>query len=601
VVKTIERPVVGTSPLRTRSYLDNRFLAWTLLLLGLLVLTRLAFRGWIPHDEGTLGQAASRVLDGEVPHVDFHDTYGGLQAYAHSVVFSLIGESIRSLRIANLGIAAIASFASFSIVRRVQPMVVAASVGVAVMLIGFAAYPASMPSWWNASLGLASTALVLHWLNSRNGMFLVASGLVSGLSFLVKSTGAYVAAGIALFLLILVNAESRRRWNTALGAMIVACFAGLLTADPSLQPIFVLLLPLVANVFIGFRIAPELGSFSERAVTPRDVVVFSGSCLAPVVVYAFPYFLSGNGDALVSGWFRLPQLRFESASWGMELPVLPLVLLASMALLIYMVRHRLGSRWAYRVSVVLIVGGAFSGWSLWWLLLVLLVVLVPLVVAMAISKAGRGWRLTADQLLLAIVVSAFAFIQFPVSNLIYGVYLVPLVLTGAGVWIKGPSRSRAFALVLLLTASIVAIHVGRGQLYAASPLAEPVSMVPLETERGGIDIPVAHAFYVELVDHLEGIGNSPIYAGPDAPEVYFLTGAINPTPVLFDFLAESWRIEEIEASVLQHQLPAVVVNGSPDFSPPLPEHLVDTISNEFSDHSSFGWFDVYENQGSHER
>ena len=28
-------------------------------------------RGWIPHDEGLLGQAAVRVLTGELPHRDF--------------------------------------------------------------------------------------------------------------------------------------------------------------------------------------------------------------------------------------------------------------------------------------------------------------------------------------------------------------------------------------------------------------------------------------------------------------------------------------------------------------------------------------------------
>src|SRR5687767_13995952 len=96
-LRTIDPPTFASPQLTRRRLLDNPLLAWALLVVGLMVLARLAFRGWIPHDEGTLGQAATRVLGGEVPHVDFHDTYGGLQAYAHAGVFSLIGESVRSL------------------------------------------------------------------------------------------------------------------------------------------------------------------------------------------------------------------------------------------------------------------------------------------------------------------------------------------------------------------------------------------------------------------------------------------------------------------------------------------------------------------------
>jgi Dolichyl-phosphate-mannose-protein mannosyltransferase len=587
------------TPKKTARIFDSSLLAWLLLVIGLLVLARLAFRGWIPHDEGTLGQAASRVLRGEVPHVDFHDTYGGLQAYAHSAMFSVIGESIRSLRIANIAIAAIASFASFTIVRRVQPVVVAASVGFALMLIGFAAYPASMPSWWNAALGLASVALVLRWIDSRKGLFLVAAGLVGGTSFLVKSTGAYVAAAIALYLIILASADSSRRTSLiVLGTTIVAAFGVLLTADPSLQSAVVLMIPLAVTTIFGFRMVSTQGPLSERAVTPGAVVMFSASCVVPVLVYAFPYLLSGNGEALLTGWFRLPQLRFEGAAWTMSLPVLPVILLAAVVLLISWIRSRFDSRWAYVISVGLVVIGAILSWPLWWLIAMLLAVLSPLAVATVIARSGGRWQLTAEQLLLALVISAFAFIQFPVSNLVYALYLVPYGLTVAAVWIIGPFRSKALAVVLFLTASIVAMQVERGYLHAASPLTDPVPMVALETTRGGIDIPAKHAFYVELVDHLEEYSGSPIYAGPDSPEVYFLSGTANPTPVLFDFLAESWRIGELDAAVRDGELSAVVVNRSPDFSPQLPQRFVDIVETEYPDRSSFGWFDVYEDSDS---
>ena len=32
-------------------------------------------RGWVPHDEGMLGQAAEQVLHGAIPHVDYEEMY----------------------------------------------------------------------------------------------------------------------------------------------------------------------------------------------------------------------------------------------------------------------------------------------------------------------------------------------------------------------------------------------------------------------------------------------------------------------------------------------------------------------------------------------
>jgi hypothetical protein len=38
-------------------------------------------RGWVPHDEGRLGQSAERILVGELPHRDFDDPYTGGLSY----------------------------------------------------------------------------------------------------------------------------------------------------------------------------------------------------------------------------------------------------------------------------------------------------------------------------------------------------------------------------------------------------------------------------------------------------------------------------------------------------------------------------------------
>src|SRR5215470_13004769 len=55
-------------------------------------------RGWVPHDEGTLGQAAERVLQGQLPHRDFDDYTGGL-TFVHALAFRCIGINSTSMRI----------------------------------------------------------------------------------------------------------------------------------------------------------------------------------------------------------------------------------------------------------------------------------------------------------------------------------------------------------------------------------------------------------------------------------------------------------------------------------------------------------------------
>ena len=598
-MKTIEPSAVASHPLSRRRLLDNPALAWALLVVGLLVLARLAFKGWIPHDEGTLGQAATRVLGGEVPHVDFHDTYGGLQAYVHAGVFSLIGESIRSLRIANIVVAAVAAYASFTIVRRVQPVVVAASAGVAAMLVGFAVYPASMPSWWNVALGLASAALVLRWLDSRNSTLLAAAGLLTGVNFLVKPTGAYFAAAIALYLIMLISPDSpRRRTLVTLGAVIVLSFGVLLAGAPSLHAVALLLVPLALVAFVGFRMESVPRMPGGRVVPLSSVAMFSLAVVVPVGIFALPYVLSGNGDALISGWLRLPQLRFDSAAWSRSIPLLPLLLLSAVGLLTYWACRRFNPKFVLGAWVVLSIVVASTGWQWWWILLVILIMLAP--VAISAGMATRGWhsRLTTEHLLCALMLAAFTFIQYPVSNAIYALYLVPWIVTALGVWIVGPKASRVLVSILLLTASIVAIRLEQGYLYASAPLAAPVELVALDVDRGGIDIPAKHAFYPELVNHLEPYASLSIYAGPDSPEIYFLTGTANPTPVLFDFLAESWRIDELEAAVIDGELSAVVVNRSPDFSSQLPGWFVGIVATKYPDRSTFGWFDLYEDLNS---
>ncbi len=56
-------------------------------------------RSWIPHDEGTLGETALRVLGGQLPHRDFSPVYTGGLAYWNALSFGLFGINLLALRI----------------------------------------------------------------------------------------------------------------------------------------------------------------------------------------------------------------------------------------------------------------------------------------------------------------------------------------------------------------------------------------------------------------------------------------------------------------------------------------------------------------------
>src|SRR5690349_16792328 len=66
--------------------------------LGAAYLGQFCWRRWLPWDDGTMAQAAERLLQGQLPHRDFNEGYTGGLTWLHSVAFRVFGVSIWSLR-----------------------------------------------------------------------------------------------------------------------------------------------------------------------------------------------------------------------------------------------------------------------------------------------------------------------------------------------------------------------------------------------------------------------------------------------------------------------------------------------------------------------
>ena len=85
-----------------------------------------------------------------------------------------------------------------------------------------------------------------------------------------------------------------------------------------------------------------------------------------------------------------------------------------------------------------------------------------------------------------------------------------------------------------------------------------------------------------------------IYAGPDAPEVYFLAGNRNPTRTLFDFLDQDTvhRSQNILDAIARNQVNVIAVREQPYFSQPLSPGLIQALAVQFPNAQTVGEFQV---------
>src|SRR6266849_5258437 len=156
-------------------------------------------RGWVPHDEGILGQAAERVLHGEMPHRDFNDPYTGGLSYLNAAAFRVLGINLLTLRIVLFMFLVLWVPAVFAAAREFSGPLASAAVTLAAVAWSVPNYSAAMPSWFCLFFATFGTLALLKYIRQPRTHLLVLAGLSGGLSFLIKSPGLYFAAGALLF------------------------------------------------------------------------------------------------------------------------------------------------------------------------------------------------------------------------------------------------------------------------------------------------------------------------------------------------------------------------------------------------------------------
>jgi hypothetical protein len=126
--------------------------------------------------------------------------------------------------------------------------------------------------------------------------------------------------------------------------------------------------------------------------------------------------------------------------------------------------------------------------------------------------------------------------------------------------------------------------------------APDVQTEPLKLARGGnlrVD-PIQADVYEELIPFIQAHTSGEFtYAGPDCPEIYFLTRLKNPTRTLGDSFDEpEGRTERILRAIETHNITVLTFNEKPGFAGEINRELEQIVQSRFPQSKQVGNFRV---------
>lgn len=581
-------------------------------------------RGWIPHDEGKLGQSAERALSGELPHRDFDEGYTGGLTYLHALGFVFFGTRLVSLRwVLFLSVLAFVP-AVYGVLRRMASPLVSGLVTLIAVAWSVPNYFASLPSWYNLFFAVFAALALFRHVETGARRWIFAAGLCAGVSLLFKITGLYAVAAVLMFLVFRERIASRSSGAPAEGsrgylalvcagaAAFIALLIALLRNRLEFPDVFHFLLPpaAIAGLMIGGEIArPGFGDFGRRfASLLRLIAPFAAGVAIPLGALVGVYTVSGALPDLVSSVVVLPQRQVLEARMpfrpaGALWPGVPygLLLLVPGA-----ASRRRGAREALLVFAALLALLFFGSemlvyrlvWNGAWCLPTFSVLGACVFLART-EGDPRVLESRRQQLFLVACVTALsALVQFPFAAPVYFLYVAPLAaITAAGLVGSDPAAPRllhAAVAVFLLLFAVLWLRPGYvfnlgyhfDHYRADGSLPGP---------RGGLRVPAAdERVYGAVVRGIaEHAGPGPMYAGPDCPEVYFLAGRRNPTRTFFDFQGDLYNPPERMLLFLDRErVSLLVLNRSPGFSLPPPPAFQAALARRYPGRFQAGKFVV---------
>ena len=606
----------------TRDAQSRTFLVLAATLLAAGYLASVAWKGWIPFDDGMLAQTAQRVLDGQLPHRDFTDVYTGGLSFFHALAFRVGGSSLGTLR-ATLLVTSTASLPVwYYVASRFTPPPMAALVAVTAFVWSVPNYPAAMPSWYNLILAICAAAATLRFFERHDRRWLFVAGLCTGLSILVKIIGLYLLAGLASVIAYRVvettgetgtRAVSASRIGTVAAIIAVALLAVapfvLVEAAIDSRAVLELALPvflLVAAIEVRMLRAFARGWRLSLRWFTTTYWPFALGVGIPVVLFALMYLSHGALPALVRGVFVLPSLRFAEPNMRTAGgPPLATVLFAIPLILLLTLRSSPGARRRQRVLLgvimAILVALSVSQHRVMvsvWLSVRMLTLPIATIVGARLARPPNGpvgAQPASPALVLVTSLAVWCSLtQFPYGAPIYFSYVAPLVVFAAVALTRELRRAAPSTGVLLLVGYAAFAVAVRPQLFPRSPELSPTAQ-RLDLARGGIYVwPSEQRQYTEVVELLrQHAASKRILALPDVPEVYFLSAYKNPTRAIYDVFDNSPnRDKQLLQIIGDSGIRAVVINRDPQLSRPISATLDTSLRRLFPISRTVGALDV---------
>jgi hypothetical protein len=460
----------------------------------------------------------------------------------------------------------------------------------------------------------------LRYLETERRRWLFAAGVCGGLSLLMKVIGLYYLAGGILFLMYLeqttapIDATGQRRQSgfwpiAAIPVVVLIALSVPLTRSAGPGLLQVLAPAVFVCAFVAWREWTQgHGRLAYRAARFASLSwPFVAGAVVPVAGFLLWFWQQHGVAELLRGVFVLPQRRLIEASASPPV-VATLGLAVPYALVLMAGRRRALPREALlaivvagALAAVLVLAGYPRVYQGIWALIRAMPLLAAVSGIWLIGRPRHGDDGMTPEArtrvwLVVTMATTVALVQVPYATPIYFCYGAPMSMLAIFAIVFAQPRSPMRVHLVVATFCFLFAIVFVNRTYGWNLGVKFLPYAPqgrLDLPRGGLLVPDEdRRVYEELVRVIQQhAAGGTIIAGPDCPEVYFLSGFPNPTRAMFDFLTPVAQDEAWMAGILARSpIRAVVINTAPLFSPHFSPGVLRLLESKFPSSQQVGQF-----------
>jgi hypothetical protein len=551
----------------------SRLSIWLPLGMALLFISLFLGVGWLPWDDGMLGQTALRVLQGEIPHRDFVDPYTGLLTLGNAAIFRIFGVDLIYLRWPLFAACVVFTFCLYRLFLLFLSPPSAAWATAGSLMATVPNYFVALPSWYLLFTSGAAFFLIVRWIQTDRAFLLFGAGVLLGIATEIKINALFFTYGAVLSVLFATSiifqpaerhdpsnpTQSLSFWALSLAAIAGIAGIGLLISPRlSLGTIYLFFLPVIsvcgASAFWWYR----HGAPSIKILCKKVLPLLLGFVLVwvPFLLYFGIY---GDIRLWLYGVFVSPQARFSTAA--VSPPDLILIFLP----LIFFIR-RFSRRDIKIISIILgIVMIALVSIEPRWgeeqfstypkILWPLMLGIIPWIIARAcwivLDLRNQPNRQPHERAYLFAICCWAAFWnlnQYPYTGSGYLLYsVIPILVTIAAISRDTLWGTRPIAIIQWGSATVAMMLGVLPRITPLLPLREPGRDLHIPLAMKGASILVSREdfdrYHWLIPEVQKRAGNGAVVAFPEQPHIYFLAEKKNITPILYELLGSPGRAE----------------------------------------------------------